>query len=129
MAKILVVEDDNSVRLLLEMRLRNRYTVTAVSDGASALAETEKGAADLIITDIMMPGMDGFSLVENIRARGYDIPVIMLTAKDGLADKGKGFGVGCDDYLTKPVNFEELIWRIDALLRRGRGDRAAHKGV
>ena len=118
MANILVVEDDKNVRLLLEMRLRGRYSVTTAEGGRQALEELERGGTDLMITDIMMPGTDGYSLVETLRSRGYDIPVIMLTAKSTLADKGKGFAAGCDDYMTKPVNFEELIWRIDALLRR-----------
>lgn len=118
MANILVVEDDDNVRLLLEMRLRSRYKVISVPGGRPALEKLERGGIDLIITDIMMPEIDGFSLVETIRNRGNNLPVIMLTAKDAMADKGKGFAAGCDDYLTKPVNFEELIWRIDALLRR-----------
>lgn len=118
MANILIVEDDKNVRLLLEMRLRHKYN-TVCADGADgALDALEKGGVDLMITDIMMPVTDGYSLVETIRSRGYDTPVIMLTAKNALSDKGRGFAAGCDDYMTKPVNFEELIWRIDALLRR-----------
>ena len=118
MANILIVEDDDNVRLLLEMRLRSLYNVTSVPGGRQALDEVEKGVVDLIVTDIMMPGTDGYSLVEILRSRGSDIPVIMLTAKDAISDKGRGFAAGCDDYMTKPVNFEELIWRINALLRR-----------
>lgn len=118
MANILIVEDDNNVRLLLEMRLRSRYNIVSASGGSQALEVIEKGNVDLIITDIMMPGVDGYSLVEILRSRGLDTPVIMLTAKDAMSDKGRGFAVGCDDYMTKPVNFEELVWRINALLRR-----------
>lgn len=118
MANILVVEDDKNVRLLLEMRLRSKYRVICADGAERALEELEKGGVDLMITDIMMPGTDGYTLVENLRSRGNDTPVIMLTAKNALADKGRGFMVGCDDYMTKPVNFEELVWRIDALLRR-----------
>ena len=118
MANLLIVEDDDNVRLLLETRLRSRYSVTAVSGGRQALEVLKQGATDLMITDIMMPEMDGYTLVEHMRSQGYDTPVIMLTAKDAMHDKGRGFAVGCDDYLTKPVNFEELIWRINALLRR-----------
>lgn len=118
MANVLIVEDDDNVRLLLEMRLRPHYTITAVEDADKAFKALEGGNIDLIITDIMMPGTDGYSMVETLRSRGNDIPVIMLTAKDSFADKGKGFAVGCDDYMTKPVNFEELIWRINALMRR-----------
>lgn len=118
MANILIVEDDNNVRLLLEMRLRSRYNVLTAEGGKQAVETLEKGGVDLIVTDIMMPGIDGYTLVELLRSRGDNTPVIMLTAKNNLSDKGKGFAVGCDDYMTKPVNFEELIWRIDALLRR-----------
>lgn len=118
MANILIVEDDNNVRLLLEMRLRSRYNIVSASGGSQALEVIENGNVDLIITDIMMPGVDGYSLVEILRSRGLDTPVIMLTAKDAMSDKGRGFAVGCDDYMTKPVNFEELVWRINALLRR-----------
>ncbi len=120
MAKILIVEDDNNLRLLMQTRLRSRYSVTEAADGAKALEILEKGETDLVVTDIMMPAVDGYSLVKAIRSRGWDLPVIMLTAKDTFHDKGQGFGVGCDDYLIKPVNFEELVWRIDALLRRSK---------
>ena len=118
MARILIVEDDENVKLLLKTRLRTRYETECASDGAEALRVIAARGADLVITDIMMPVVDGYSLVEKLRAAGSDIPVIMLTAKDALSDKGKGFAAGCDDYMTKPVNFEELVWRIDALLRR-----------
>lgn len=118
MANILVVEDDKNIRLLLEMRLKAKYGVICAAGAEQALAALEKGGVDLMICDIMMPVTDGFSLVKTLRSRGYNTPVIMLTAKNTLSDKGRGFAAGCDDYMTKPVNFEELIWRIDALLRR-----------
>lgn len=118
MANLLIVEDDANIRLLLEARLKSRYDVKTACGAEEALDLMESGDTDLLITDIMMPETDGFELVEIMRSRGNDCPVIMLTAKDTLADKGRGFASGCDDYLTKPVNFEELIWRIDALLRR-----------
>lgn len=118
MANILLVEDDNNVRLLISTRLKQRYTVFSAPNGANALAIMRTQNIDLIITDIMMPGMDGYSFVEKVRAMGLNTPVIMLTAKDAITDKGHGFAVGCDDYLTKPVDFQELIWRIDAILRR-----------
>lgn len=120
MADILLVEDDANLRLLVAKRLSSKYTVTAVSGGGGALKIMEERGFDLIITDIMMPQMDGYEFVERLRSRGFDTPVIMLTAKVGFNDKGRGFSVGCDDYLTKPVNFEELVWRIDALLRRAK---------
>ena len=118
MANILIVEDDANIRLLLEARLRSRYTVSAASCAKEAYGILDKGETDLIITDIMMPEVDGYEFLETLRANGSSVPVIMLTAKDALSDKGRGFAAGCDDYLTKPVNFEELIWRIDAVLRR-----------
>ena len=120
MANLLVVEDDANMRILLNARLKNKYRVQLAADGKEALEIYEKGGIDLIITDIMMPGVDGYTLVELIRGRGETVPVIMLTAKDGMTDKHRGFSVGTDDYMTKPVNFEELTWRIDALLRRSK---------
>jgi len=120
MAELLVVEDDANLRLLLEMRLKKRHNVLCAANGAEALKILESKNVQLVITDIMMPAVDGYTLVEKMRSRGYDTPVIMLTAKDTLNDKGQGFAVGCDDYMTKPVNFEELSWRIDALLRRSK---------
>ncbi len=120
MAKILIAEDDVNLRMLMTLRLKNKYDVVAVTDGAEALKKYEEGGIDLIITDIMMPVMDGYTLVENLRSTGSVTPVIMLTAKDAINDKGRGFAAGTDDYLTKPVNFEELTWRIDALLRRSK---------
>ena len=120
MTNIMIVEDDDNLRLLLSTRLKSRYTVTAVANAAQALKLLEEGKIELVVTDIMMPGMDGYTFVRTMRSQGWDIPVIMLTAKDTLNDKGQGFSVGCDDYLTKPVNFEELVWRIDALLRRSK---------
>lgn len=120
MAKILIVEDDENLRLLLMTRLKSKYDVSCAGDGAEALNALERGDIDLVITDIMMPNVDGYELLDGIRARGLQTPVIMLTAKAAIADKGIGFFKGCDDYMTKPVNFEELIWRIDALLRRSK---------
>ena len=120
MAKILIVEDDANLRMLMAMRLKSKYEVAAAADGRAALEIFENGGIDLIVTDLMMPGLDGYALVESIRSMGCDTPVIMLTAKDGMNDKGRGFAAGTDDYMTKPVNFEELTWRIDALLRRSK---------
>ncbi len=118
MANILLVEDDSNVRLLVSTRLKQRYTVFSAPNGENALSIMRTQSIDLIITDIMMPGMDGYAFVEKVHAMGLNTPVIMLTAKDAITDKGHGFAVGCDDYLTKPVDFQELIWRIDAILRR-----------
>lgn len=120
MANILVVEDDANVRLLIETRLKQRYRVTAATNGEEALTKLASQNVDLVVTDVMMPVMDGYTFVKEMRSKGYDTPVIILTAKEALNDKGYGFAAGCDDYLTKPVNFTELVWRIDALLRRAK---------
>ena len=120
MANILVVEDDANMRILLNARLKNKYNVILAKDGKEALEIFEGGNVNLIVTDIMMPVMDGYTLVELLRGRGETVPVIMLTAKDGMSDKHRGFTAGTDDYMAKPVNFEELTWRIDALLRRSK---------
>lgn len=120
MANILVVEDDTNMRILLHARLKNKFNVLLAKDGEEALALYEGGNVDLVVTDIMMPSVDGYTLVETLRGMGETVPVIMLTAKDGISDKCRGFSVGTDDYMTKPINFEELVWRIDALLRRSR---------
>lgn len=120
MAKILIVEDDDNLRLLMQMRLKGKYETVAAENAAQALELMEKETVHLVVTDIMMPGMDGYGFVETLRARDRSVPVIMLTAKGGMPDKRRGFAAGTDDYLVKPVNFEELVWRIDALLRRSR---------
>ena len=90
------------------------------ADGEEALKRFEQGNVDLILTDVMMPVMSGYTLAEILRSRGETVPIIMLTAKDAMSDKCRGFSAGTDDYMTKPVNFEDLVWRIDALLRRSR---------
>jgi DNA-binding response OmpR family regulator len=104
----------------MTLRLKNRYELTSAENGRQALEKIEQGKVDLIITDVMMPDMDGYTLVETLRSRGMSTPVIIITAKDSITDKQHGFAAGTDDYMTKPVNFEELVWRIDALLRRSR---------
>ena len=87
-------------------------------DGMEALEVLERRPVDLIISDVMMPRMDGYTLVKTLRERGNPIPVLLLTAKQSFEDKREGFSSGIDDYMTKPVNYEELIWRLNALLRR-----------
>lgn len=118
MAKILVVEDDRNMRLLTAARLEDMYTVVSACDGIEAMEEIHKGGIDLIIADIMMPRMDGYELLETIREEGYTTPFLMLTAKETLEDKQKGFSLGTDDYMTKPFSSDELVWRVQALLRR-----------
>lgn len=120
MATILLVEDDASMRLLTSAKLRPYYSVVTANDGLEALAYLEDRSADLIIADVMMPRMDGYALVRRLREDGNQIPVLLLTAKQTFEDKREGFSSGIDDYMTKPVNFEELHWRLAALLRRSR---------
>lgn len=120
MATILIAEDDKNIQLLIEARLKSKYTVICANNGQEALHIIEAKKIDLLIADIMMPIMDGFKLVQTIRKDGYTIPILMLTAKQSFEDKRTGFSSGIDDYMTKPVNYEELHWRIEALLRRAK---------
>lgn len=118
MATILIAEDDDNIRLLISERLKPFYTILLASDGIEALDILESKHVDLLLTDVMMPGMDGFELIKEIRQDGFKLPALILTAKQSFNDKRIGFSIGTDDYMTKPVNYEELHWRIDALLRR-----------
>ena len=118
MATILVVEDDRNLRLLTSARLEDNYNVLSACDGVEALDIIHKGGVDLIVADIMMPRMNGFELLKTIRDEGLKTPYLMLTAKESLNDKEKGFAYGADDYMTKPFSSDELLWRIKALLRR-----------
>ncbi len=118
MATVLVVEDDRSMRMLTVARLSGKYNVLTASDGLEALELVRHGGIDLIVADIMMPRMDGYELLETIRKEGVNTPFLMLTAKETLDSKRLGFELGADDYLTKPFNSEELLWRVAALLRR-----------
>ena len=118
MATILIVEDDRNMRLLISARLADDYHVITCQDGLEALDRIHKGGIDLIVADIMMPRMDGYTLLETIRSEGYKIPFLILTAKESLEDKQRGFSLGTDDYVTKPFSSEELLWRVNALLRR-----------
>jgi Response regulators consisting of a CheY-like receiver domain and a winged-helix DNA-binding domain len=115
----MVVEDDNSIRKLMEaVLLQNGYEVIAAKDGIDALDKMDNHHVDLIVLDIMMPRMDGYELTETLRSCNNNIPILMVTAKDTPIDKRKGFISGTDDYMVKPVDEEEMILRIAALLRR-----------
>lgn len=121
MFNILVVEDNANTRKLMQaVLLDERYTPVLAENAQQALDILEHRQIDLMITDIMMPGMDGFMLTEQIREAGYDFPILMVTARDAIKDKRKGFIVGTDDYMVKPVDEEELILRVKALLRRAK---------
>jgi len=118
MATILVVDDDRNMRLLTSARLKDRYTVKTACDGREALEIIHKGGIDLVIADIMMPEMDGYELLSSLRNDGFKTPFLFLTAKEAYTDKEKGFMLGTDDYMTKPFSSDELLWRVQALLRR-----------
>jgi DNA-binding response OmpR family regulator len=120
MITILVVEDDKNTRLLTVARLKPYFNVISSSDGLEALDIIYTKHIDLIIADIMMPGMDGYTFLRTLRQEKYDTPILLLTAKQSFEDKREGFSLGTDDYMTKPANYEELMWRINALLRRSR---------
>ena len=119
MFKILIAEDDRELRQLFQhVLVKNGYTVTGVSNGAEALEAIDAGYYDLIISDIMMPKVDGYELVRAIREAGQNTPVMMITAKDAFDDMRLGFPSGTDDYMVKPVNVNEMVLRVSALLRR-----------
>src|SRR5512144_3274317 len=123
---LLIAEDQADIRDLLVMNLRNAgYEVTAVADGLAALASQNEQASDLLILDLMMPGMDGLEVCKSLRARGRSTPILMLTAKSTELDRVLGLELGADDYLTKPFSLAELLARVKALLRRAQLLRAA----
>lgn len=119
MFKVLVVEDDKELRDLFSSVLTdNGYTAIPAADGMDALDVLDNTAVDLIISDVMMPRMDGFEMTKALREAGYTLPVLMITAKESFADKREGFRVGTDDYMVKPIDVNEMILRVEALLRR-----------
>lgn len=121
MFRILIVEDDTELSQLFKRVLeRNGYAVITACDGLDALNKLETEYTDLIISDVMMPNMDGYELIREIREAKIDIPVLMITAKDGFQDMQVGFSSGTDDYMVKPVNVNEMVLRVGALLRRAK---------
>ena len=121
MFHILVVDDDKHTRMLLSAILKNaNYTVTAAADGREALKILSEEHIDLVVLDIMMPQMDGYEFTRTLRSCGCNLPILMVTAKEAPADKHRGFIAGTDDYMVKPVDEEEMVLRIAALLRRAR---------
>ncbi len=125
-ASVLVAEDQADIRDLLVLNLRNAgYTVDAVADGRAALAHEEHNPSDVLVLDLMMPGLDGLEVTKALRAKGHGTPILMLTAKSTELDRVLGLELGADDYLTKPFSLAELLARIKALLRRADLLRAA----
>ena len=118
MIKILLVEDDLSLSNSVFDFLDDFADVMQVFDGDEGLYEAESGVYDLILLDLMLPEKDGFTVLKELREKGVTTPVLIMTAKESLDDKGHGFELGADDYLTKPFYLEELKMRIQALLKR-----------
>jgi two-component system, OmpR family, response regulator len=119
MINTLVVEDNEQLRKLMNIHLtRAGYNVFEAANGVEALKALEDISIHLIIADIMMPMMDGYQLTGELRSAKITIPVLMVTAKETLEDKRKGFKTGADDYMVKPIDFEEMLLRVEALLRR-----------
>jgi DNA-binding response OmpR family regulator len=117
--RILLVEDEPDAARMLAKGLRQEaYAVDAAGDGERALALASVNDYDLVILDVMLPGRDGFEVCRELRAGGSAVPVLMLTARDAVEDRVAGLDTGADDYLTKPFDFEELLARVRALLRR-----------
>lgn len=118
---ILVVEDDAELRgLYCAVLSKNRYNAFGAENGEEALDILDREFIDLIISDIMMPGMDGVELTRTLREAKYNLPVLMITAKDSFYDKKRGFAAGTDDYMVKPIDINEMILRVEALLRRSK---------
>ena len=116
---MLVVDDDASLLRMLERTLAvTGFEVEAVADGPSALVSLERGVPDVVVLDVKMPGMDGVAVCRRLRSKGLEVPVLMLTARDAVADRVAGLQAGADDYLVKPFATEELAARLRALTRR-----------
>ena len=127
MARILLVDDNDKIRKLMEIYLkRDAFEVLQAANGTEALAVLGAHSVDLIVADIMMPEMDGYELTEQLRGAGFTTPILMVTAKETYADKKKGFEVGADDYMTKPIDMDEMLLRVKALLRRAKKIGRAH---
>ena len=117
--RILIVDDEPSIRELLSTSLRFAgFGVRAVGNGAQTISAVLEEEPDLIVLDVMLPDMNGFSVTKRLRSAGYTAPIIFLTAKDDTEDKVEGLNVGGDDYVTKPFSLDEIIARINAVLRR-----------
>ncbi|HWB60074.1 MAG TPA: response regulator transcription factor, partial [Chthoniobacteraceae bacterium] len=123
--RVLLVEDEDKVARFVTLGLKaERYVVDRVADGTSGLDYALANEYDLLIVDLMLPGLSGTELIRKVRLKNESVPIIVLTARDAVDDKVKNFEAGADDYLTKPFAFAELLIRIKALLRRGPVNRS-----
>ena len=119
-ASVLVVDDEPPIRRMLERTLTAEgYGVSGARDGGSALAAVERSVPDLLVLDVGLPGLDGLGVCRRLRSKGLSMPILLLTARDAIADRVNGLDAGADDYLVKPFAVEELLARARALLRRG----------
>ncbi|MDH3024945.1 response regulator transcription factor [Gordonia alkanivorans] len=118
-AKVLVVDDEENIRELLSVSLKFQgYDVETAADGPAAIDRCRSRKPDVLILDVMMPGMDGFGLLRRLRADGVEAPALFLSARDSVEDKVNGLTIGGDDYVTKPFSLEEVVARLQVLLRR-----------
>ena len=118
---LLLVEDNRAIsRFLMKGLLEQRYLVDLVEDGLAAESKALSEQYDAILLDLMLPGLDGMTLCRRLRAHGVDTPILVITARDAVADRVEGLDGGADDYLTKPFDFSELLARLRAIIRRGR---------
>ncbi|WP_288765912.1 response regulator transcription factor [uncultured Varibaculum sp.] len=121
-ARLLVVDDEPNIRDLLASSLRyTGFEVITAANGSEAIKQAESTNPDLIVLDVMLPDVDGFTVTRRLRENGFTTPILFLTAKDDMSDKVQGLTVGGDDYVTKPFGLEEVVARINAILRRTRG--------
>ncbi|MCI5145919.1 MAG: DNA-binding response regulator, partial [Candidatus Electrothrix sp. AR3] len=125
--KILIIEDERRLALLLKKGLEEKsFVVDVCFDGEEGLFQAETSPYDAVILDIMLPKMDGFTVLKKIRGQGIEVPVIMLTARGEVENKVKGLNIGADDYLPKPFDFTELLARLTAVIRRNKGRPDSH---
>jgi two-component system response regulator MprA len=121
-SRVLVVDDEPALRESLDRALRAEgYVVDTAHDGAAALERLSEREPDVVVLDVLMPGLDGLETARRVRASGSRVPILMLTARDGIGDRVAGLDAGADDYVVKPFALEELLARLRALLRRGSG--------
>ena len=120
--KVLIIEDDKILARTIEQCVKNNYDTDCAYDGEEGILYAKQGIYDAIVLDLMMPIMDGYEVLSKLRQEKIFTPVLILTAKDAIEDKLKGFRMGADDYLVKPFNRQELLARIDAIIRRTNGN-------